>query len=165
MIVDISLVSHLTVIFDNIMIISYFTISSSQICHAAIGTNFACRIVSGIRKYDHVTPELQRLRWLPVSSQLYYRNAILAFKCMYGRAPEYLSTFFTKRCDVNRYTTRSSQLLNVPLFKTASGQRTFYYRTVSIWNSLESFLKLSSNESIFKKRLRSKLLRDFLGCD
>ena len=59
--------------------------------------NFACRIVSGIRKYDHVTPELQRLRWLPVSSQLYYRNAILAFKCMYGRAPEYLSTFFTKR--------------------------------------------------------------------
>ena len=58
-----------------------------------------------------------------------------------------------------------NKLLNVPLFKTASGQRTFYYRTVSIWNSLESFLKLSSNESIFKKRLRSKLLRDFLGCD
>ena len=87
--------------------------------------NFACRIVSGIRKYDHVTPELKRLRWLPVSSQLYYRNAILAFKCMYGRAPEYLSTFFTKRCDVNRYTTRNSQLLNVPLFKTASEQRTF----------------------------------------
>ena len=79
--------------------------------------NFACRIVSGIRKYDDDTPELKRHRWLPVSSQLYYRNAILAFKCMFGRAPEYLSTFFTKRCDVNRYTTRNSQLLNVPLLK------------------------------------------------
>ena len=123
--------------------------------------NFACRIVSGIRKYDHDTPELKRLSWLPVSSQPYYRNALLAFKCMNGRVPEYLSTFFTKRCDVNRYTTRNSQLLSVPLFKTASGQRTFYYRTVSIWNSLESILKLSSNESIFKKRLKSKLLRDF----
>ena len=78
--------------------------------------NFACRIVSGIRKYDHVTPKLKRLTWLPVSSQLYYRNAILAFKCMCGRAPEYLSTFFIKRCDVNRYTTRNSQLLNVPQF-------------------------------------------------
>ena len=107
--------------------------------------NFACRIVSGIRKNDHVTPELKRLSWLPVSSQLYYRNALLAFKCMNGCAPEYLvSTFFTKCCDVNRYTTRNSQLLSVPLFKTASGQRTFYYRTVSIWNSLESILKLSS---------------------
>ena len=126
--------------------------------------NFAYRIVSGIQKYDHVTPELKRLSWLPVSSQLYYRNALLAFKCMNSRAPEYLSTFFSKRCDVNRYTTRNSQLLSVPLFKTASGQKTFYYRTVSIWNSLESILKLSSNESIFKKRLKSKLLRDFLGC-
>ena len=112
-----------------------------------------------------VTPELQRLRWLPVACQLYFQNAILAFKCMNGRAPEYLSSFFTKRCNVNRCTTRSSQLLNVPLFKTASGQRTFYYRTVSFWNSLESILKLSSNESIFKKRLKNKLLRDFLGSD
>ena len=78
--------------------------------------NFLCRIVSGMRKYDHVTPELKLLRWLPVSSQVYYRNVILAFTCMYGRAPEHLSTFFTKRCDVNRYTTRHSQLLNVKLF-------------------------------------------------
>ena len=127
--------------------------------------NFACRIVCGIRKYDHVTPELKRLKWLPVSSQLYYRNTILAFKCMNCRAPEYLSTIFTKRSDVNSYTTRSSQFLNIPLFKTASGQRTFYYRTVSIWNSLESNLKLCGKEIIFKKRLRNKLLRDFLGSD
>ena len=42
---------------------------------------------------------------------------------------------FTKLSDVNRYTTRSS---NTPLFKTASGQGTPYYRTVSIWNSLKS---------------------------
>ena len=99
--------------------------SKSNIDKLQLIQNFACRIVSGIRKYDHVTPELKRFRWLPVSSQLHYRNAILAFKCMYGRAPEYLSTFFIKRCDVNRYTTRNSQLLNVPLFKTASGQKTF----------------------------------------
>ena len=30
--------------------------------------NFVCRIVCGIRKYDHATPELKRLRSLPVSS-------------------------------------------------------------------------------------------------
>ena len=38
---------------------------------------------------------------------------------------------------------RSSQKLNIPLFRTASGQRTFYYRTVKLWHNLESFLKLS----------------------
>ena len=84
---------------------------------------------------------------------------------MCDRAPENLSIFFTKRSDVNRYTTRSSQLLNVPLFATASGQRTFHYRTVTIWNSLESNLELCSNETVSKKRLRSKLLGEFLECN
>ena len=157
-----------TLVFSKVFYCSNMSASCSKlnIDKLQLVQKFACRIVRGIRKYDHVTPKLKCLSWLPVSSQLYYRNALLALKCMNGRAPEYLSTFFTKRCDVNRYTTRNSQLLSVhvPLLKTASGQRTFYYWTVSIWNSLESILKLSSNESIFKKCLKSKLLRDFLGC-
>jgi hypothetical protein len=41
--------------------------------------NFACRIVSGARKYDHITPFLKELKWLPVASQLYYRSANMAF--------------------------------------------------------------------------------------
>ena len=53
--------------------------------------NFACRIVSGAKKYDHVTPLLKSLSWLPVKDQLYYRQAIMAFKCMTGQVPEYLT--------------------------------------------------------------------------
>ena len=51
---------------------------------------------------------------------------------------------------------------SVPLFKTATGQRTFFYRTVSLWNSLETNLKLSESLDIFKRRFRGKLLREFL---
>ena len=56
--------------------------------------NFACRIVSGAKKYDHVTPLLKSLSWLPVKDQLYYCQAtgIMAFKCMTGHAPEYLTS-------------------------------------------------------------------------
>ena len=32
--------------------------------------NFACRIVSGARKFDYITPLLKDLRWLPVKQQL-----------------------------------------------------------------------------------------------
>ena len=32
------------------------------------------------------------IKWFPLYSQPYYRNAILAFKCMHGHAPEYVST-------------------------------------------------------------------------
>ena len=44
--------------------------------------NYACRIVSGARKYDYVTPHLKSLSWLPVKDQLYYRQATMAFKCI-----------------------------------------------------------------------------------
>ena len=32
--------------------------------------NFAARIVTGARKYDHITPILKELHWLPVAKQL-----------------------------------------------------------------------------------------------
>ena len=54
--------------------------------------NFACRIVSGAKKYDHVTPILKSLSWSLVKDQLYYRQAIMALKCMTGHAPEYLTS-------------------------------------------------------------------------
>ena len=86
--------------------------------------NFACRIVSGAKKYDHVTPLLKSLSWLPVKDQLYYRQAIMAVKCMTGQAPEYLTFQFITGEQVSEVKTRSSQKLNIPLFRTASGERT-----------------------------------------
>ena len=102
--------------------------------------NYACRIVSGARKYDHVTPHLKSLSWLPVKDQLYYRQATMAFKCISGHAPKYLTSQFITREQVTKRTTRSGQKLDIPLFKTASGQRTFYYITIGLWNNLDPFV-------------------------
>ena len=98
-----------------------------------------------------------------VRQQLFYRDTIMAFKCMTGRAPEYLSEKFIKRCEVTSRKTRNSQMLNIPLFRTSSGQRTFYYRTVTLWNSLQQELKLCKSVSQFKCSLRRKLLSNFLA--
>ena len=74
-----------------------------------------------------------------------------------GHAAEYLTSQFITREQVSERTTRSSQKLNISLFRTASGQRTFYYRTVKLWNNLEAFLKLSQSFQIFKRLLRNQL--------
>ena len=58
--------------------------------------------------------------------------------------------------------TRSSQRLFIPLFKTAAGQRSFQYRVVSLWNSLDKDLKLSKNRKDFKQKLTQILLHKFL---
>ena len=75
--------------------------------------------------------------------------------------PGYLSTQFIRRCDVTNRRTRSSQMLNIPRFRTTSGQRTFYYVAVTLWNSLSNELKLCESVNVFKRRLRSRLLSNF----
>ena len=54
-------------------------------------------------------------------------------------------------------------LLNIPLFKTKTGQRSFSYRIVNIWNNLPSDeIKLSQCLNSFKRNLRKYLLKDSL---
>ena len=118
--------------------------------------NFACRIVCGAKNFYHITP----LPWPPIRQQLYFRFAVLVFKCMTRCTPEYLKSKLVRRSAVSTRNTRNSQLLNIPLFRTASGQRTFQYRATSLWNELQPSLKLSPSATVFKRLLRQKLLND-----
>ena len=124
--------------------------------------NFAARIVSNTKKYDHVTPVLKNLKWLPVKTNLYFRDAVMAFKCMTGMAPEYSCNKFIFRGIVSRRVTRCSLNLNIPLFKTKTGQRSHSYRIVNIWNNLPPQIKLSKCLNNFRRNLRKYLMNDFL---
>ena len=64
--------------------------------------NFGARIICGSRKFDHITPLLKKPHWPPIKSQLYLRDAVLAFKCMTGSAPTYLSLLFLTACTKTR---------------------------------------------------------------
>ena len=78
--------------------------------------NFACLIVSSAKKYDHVRPLLKGLSWLPVKDQLYYRQAIMAFKCMIGHAPEYLTSQLLRVSKLaNEQLGKTSRFLEQPL--------------------------------------------------
>ena len=119
--------------------------------------NFAARTICNVKKYDHISPVLRNLRWLPVKTQLYCRDATLTFKCMTDQAPEYLTSMYITRGSVSGRITRNFQRLNIPLFKTATGQKTFYYKSVSIWNKLDPSLKLCKSPASFKRALKNHL--------
>ena len=53
-----------------------------------------CRIISGAKKYDHISPLLKELNWLLEEKLIYLRGATLAFKCMTGSAADYLTSKF-----------------------------------------------------------------------
>jgi hypothetical protein len=46
--------------------------------------------------------------------------------------------------------TRNGNKLDVPLFKTATGQITFYYRTVTLWINIHPDLKLCNSIQTLK---------------
>lgn len=123
--------------------------------------NFAARIICNVKKYDHISSTLRNLRWLPVKSILYYRDATLSFKCKTGLAPEYLTSELVTRGSVSGRITRNFQQLNIPLFKTTTGQRTSYYRSVAICNKVDSRLTLCEKPASFKRALKRHLLNDF----
>ena len=121
--------------------------------------NFACKIVTNTRKFDHVTPLLRELNWLPVREQLRYRDIVLAYKCQNGLAPQYLMDKFSKRSCIHNRDTRARDSLQIPLFRTKTGQRSFVFRGTNIWNNLDDDLKQRTSLTSFKRALRDSLLR------
>ena len=51
--------------------------------------NAAARLLASSRKYDHITPALQELQWLPVKYRIHFKILLSTFKTLNGMAPAY----------------------------------------------------------------------------
>lgn len=52
--------------------------------------NSAARLLTYTRKYDHITPVLKELHWLPVAERIDFKILLLTFKAINNIAPKYL---------------------------------------------------------------------------
>ena len=48
-------------------------------------------MITGTRKFDHITLILRELHWLPVAQRIQYKIAMLVNKCLRGLEPPYLA--------------------------------------------------------------------------
>ena len=101
--------------------------------------NAAARVVTGTRKFDHITPVLRQLHWLPVRQRITFKMAMITFMCLRGLAPSYLADV----CNpvsfvVGRWQLRlaNSGALIVPRTRTTIGRRDFAVAGLATWNSL-----------------------------
>ena len=115
--------------------------------------NFAARIISGTRKFDHITPVLNQLQWLPVKHQIRFRDN-LVFKYLNRLAPDYLREKFHFRSKVHNRNTRNCNQLNILKYRLTNGQRTFTYRGVKVWNERDNSIVCISQRA-------PSLLQDF----
>ena len=59
--------------------------------------NAAARLRTLSRQYDHITPVLKELHWLPVRYRIHFKLLLLTFKALNGMAPAYISDLINVR--------------------------------------------------------------------
>ena len=82
----------------------------------------------------------------------------MTFKCLNDMAPTYLKTKLCTRSNIHDRETRYKNNLDVPIFKTNSGQRSFKFRATKLWNDLDNKLKNINSFTVFKKKLKQNML-------
>ena len=98
--------------------------------------NVAARLVSGVRKQDHITPTLKALHLLPVEKRIIFKILLMTYKTLNGLAPSSLTTLITRDHPTRRLRSSSRSTLQVPRVKTSTyGDRAFSSAAPKLWNS------------------------------
>ena len=122
--------------------------------------NNAARLVTLSRKYDHITPVLKQLHWLPVQQRIQYKILLLTYKALNGQAPEYITSMLTHYKPSRALRSEDRYLLVTPKHRLVGfGKRAFTTAAPTLWNPLPLDLKSSPSVDSFKRGLKTHLFR------
>ena len=107
--------------------------------------NAAARVITRTPRRDHITPILHRLHWLPVRQRVAFKFAVLVYKALNNRAPEYLSQDCRLVGDSGRRELRSSHNYTCASVTSSTrfGDRAFAAAGPRLWNSLPGDVRRS----------------------
>ena len=126
--------------------------------------NIAARILSRTRKFDHITPVLIQLHWLPIPLRIHFKIILLTFKCVAGIGPSYLEDLLSFYCPTRSLRSSSKCLLQtVPAKMATYGSRAFSIVAPQLWNSLPFNLRTAKSVESFKIGLKTHLFQLFIA--
>ena len=118
--------------------------------------NTAARILCRVGKYDHITPTLRHLHWLPVAFRIKYKVCIITFNAIHHCSPMYISDMLKIRASQHGLRSANAITLDVPFAKHKTlGDRAFACAAPKIWNSLPYDIRLITDLNMFKKKLKT----------
>jgi len=105
--------------------------------------NAAARLVTGIRRCEHITPVLRQLHWLPVRQRIEFKMAVLVYKSLNALSPRYLMDDCQLIATTGRRRLRSSNVATceVPRTRTSLSDRSFTAAGARMWNNLPVHLR------------------------
>ncbi len=124
--------------------------------------NSAARLVTGAKRFDHISTHLIALHWLPVAQRIDFKISLLMFRCLNDCAPSYLSELISRDSNCSAYRLRSEtrgDLLVPPTRTKTYGDRAFSVYGPRLWNSLPLSVRSCPTIISFKSKLKTHLFR------
>ncbi len=137
----------------------YYGANLSSIGRLQMVQNTAARLLTGSRKFDHISPILTSLHWLPVKQRIEFKMLVFVFKALHGLAPANLSDLL--RCHNLSRALRSGNLGVLAVRRSRfkhCGDRAFAIAGPKLWNSLPGSIRMVSSLSSFKCKLKAHFL-------
>ncbi len=107
----------------------------------------ASRVFTRTRKYDHISPVLSTLHWLPIKHCIDFKILLITYKALNGLAPQYLSEL------LSHYSPLRSQnfghLIIPRISKSTAGGRSFFYLAPKLWNNLPNTVQEADTLCLF----------------
>ena len=122
--------------------------------------NAAAKLITNSKKYDHVTPILKQLHWLPPEKRILFKIAILTYKCLNQLAPDYLCKLIKRYEPARNLRSSEQHLLVIPRTNTKTlGTKSFSVSAPTIWNNLPLKIRQINSQNIFKAKLKTFLFK------
>ncbi len=120
--------------------------------------NAAARVLTRTRKYDHISPVMSTLHWLPIKHRIYFKILLITYKALNGLAPQYLSELLSNYNPPRPLRSQNSGHLIIPrISKSTAGGRSFFYLAPKLWNNLPNTVREADTLCQFKSRLKTHL--------
>ena len=113
--------------------------------------NKLARVVTGKGKYEHITPILRELHWLPIVQRIDFKIATIVFRTTKSSQPEYLADILRGYKAARDLRSVRMDLLTVPRTKTALSSRRLSVAAPALWNSIPGSIRASATINSFKK--------------
>jgi len=111
-----------------------------------------------LKPYDHVTPTLKTLHWLPGRQRIEFKLCLLVHLVINKRAPVYLQNLMTTTASVpGRASNRSASNNDLVKQSTRLKRGQCAFPGPRVWNQLTTDLKTITDTHVFRRKLKSFL--------
>ena len=140
-----------------------YGINKSYIHKVQLVQNAAARVISMSNKYDHITPVLFDLHWLPVAQRIVFKLLCFTYSCYHGTALSYLVEIVQRKEAKRELRSNNNMILQHKVYNSQYGQRSFVNSGPLLWNKLPKKLKACSSLDNFKKHLKTYLFNQYFS--